>query len=186
MKKVLVICENPNCSKEFFRSIGEFNRRKKLNKKQYCSMSCYGKAQGKSNLEFADPIKFRNAQQNIKNHCDNRRDDLTPFRYYTHVVRNRKKKESNIDEPYLKTLWDTQNGICPYTGWELVLPSNVEGWANGLQIESASLDRIDSSKGYMKGNVQFISVMANWGKNNRSEDDLIKFCMAVAKHRKQN
>lgn len=54
----------------------------------------------------------------------------------------------------------------------------------GLQIKygggektksSASLDRIDSTKGYTMDNVQIISNLANMMKNEATEDEMIKF-----------
>lgn len=39
----------------------------------------------------------------------------------------------------------------------------------------ASLDRIDSSKGYIKGNVRYISVSVNWLKNNLDDNHLREF-----------
>ena len=46
---------------------------------------------------------------------------------------------------------------CPVLGLELVYP----GAGQGRLPESASLDRLDSSKGYVKGNVAIISWRAN-------------------------
>lgn len=172
MRRIKVKCSN--CNKPIKKSISEYNRSIKIGRRFFCSRAC---SASKRNTELSKDI-FRGMATRLV--PDNRRDDLTPFRFYTHVIRNR-KKESSIDETYLKSLWLKQNGICPYTGWKLILPTNVSGWINGLQKESASLDRIDSSKGYVDGNVQFVSVMANWAKNNRTDKELIEFCKAVAK-----
>lgn len=61
---------------------------------------------------------------------------------------------------YIKQIWDDQNGICPLTGWALILPQGTaKGWETS-DPSNASLDRIDPSKGYVKGNVRFIAYMA--------------------------
>ncbi len=48
---------------------------------------------------------------------------------------------------------------------------------------TASLDRIDSSKGYVKGNVQWVHKTINGMKWDSNEKDFITFCCAVARHR---
>jgi hypothetical protein len=47
---------------------------------------------------------------------------------------------------------------------------------------SPSLDRIDNSKGYIKGNVQVISMKANAMKNSASPDELHTFCKNILRH----
>ena len=50
---------------------------------------------------------------------------------------------------------------------------------------TASLDRIDSEKGYVKENVRFVAVIANFSKNKFSDEDVIDFCEAVTQvHRR--
>ena len=42
-----------------------------------------------------------------------------------------------------------------------------------------SLDRIDSARGYVKGNVRFVTVLGNLAKGRYSDVDLLRFCRAV-------
>ena len=57
---------------------------------------------------------------------------------------------------------------CPVLGLELVYP----GSGQGRMPESASLDRLDSSKGYIKGNVAVISWRANKLKSDATLEEL--------------
>ena len=79
----------------------------------------------------------------------------------------------------LKEIWDSQQGICPLTGWKLELPTQSKQYR--LHIKTASLDRIDNSKGYILGNVRFVSVMFNFARNNFSDEDVIEFAQAVTR-----
>lgn len=62
--------------------------------------------------------------------------------------------------------------LCPYFGEPLT-------FGFGKSPMQASLDRIDSSKGYVIGNVQVISYMANLMKSSATVDQLIKFANGV-------
>ena len=77
----------------------------------------------------------------------------------------------------LQDQWDKQRGICPYTGWKMKLRLRKKG----SSPYQASLDRIDSSCGYVRGNIQFVALMANYAKNSFDDEHLIQFCKAVAR-----
>ena len=65
----------------------------------------------------------------------------------------------------------------------MVLPRNTLAWETQTEDPwKPSLDRIDSSKGYLKGNVRFVTVMANLAKGTFSDAELVRFCQAVAAH----
>lgn len=61
-------------------------------------------------------------------------------------------------------IWNTH---CPVLGLELVLNNPGHGGAHN----SPSIDRIDNSLGYVKGNVRIISNRANKLKNNMSKEE---------------
>jgi hypothetical protein len=64
--------------------------------------------------------------------------------------------------------------LCPYLGVELLTESNQSRNPNYF-----SIDRVDSTKGYVKGNIQIISLLANTMKNNATINQLINFCKGV-------
>lgn len=66
--------------------------------------------------------------------------------------------------------------FCPYLNTELTY---VLG--QGQLPTNASIDRVDSTKGYVKGNVQIISRLANTMKSNATIDQLVTFSQNVIK-----
>lgn len=69
--------------------------------------------------------------------------------------------------------------------WELFLEQNKKCKLSGLDIEildrngTASLDRIDSSKGYVKDNVQWTHIKVNMMKQNLQEKEFFELCKIV-------
>lgn len=179
---VEVVCQNEECKKVFHKPLSQYNLATKRNYKHCCSRSCACIIGNKANPRKGNP--------KIGEESGNQRDELTPFRWFSTVLkarsksRTRKNKEVDIDIEYIRSLWEKQKGRCPYTGWDLLLPQNVNGWIGKQPANGASLDRIDNSLGYVQGNVQFVSVMANLAKNRYSDKELIGFCKAVSIHRK--
>lgn len=62
-----------------------------------------------------------------------------------------------------------------------ILDKEIKYQCNSKDKYSASLDRIDSSKGYTKDNVQIISYLANLMKNNSTIEEQIKFAKYILK-----
>ncbi len=67
-----------------------------------------------------------------------------------------------------------QNGRCAITGSVIALPSRTKG-----EKATASLDRIDSSKGYEPGNIWWVHKRINWMKSDMSMDEFVSFCQSV-------
>ena len=166
------------CGKEFEKEVRYYTRSVKENTGHCCSRSCSAK--------FGNKMKPHHGGD-ISKYCGNKRDQYTPFRWFMVGTKWRAKngnqkrnKDCNVDVKYLAEVWNNQNGVCPYTGWKLLLPKSSEGFDDGTErVKRASLDRIDNNMGYVKGNVQFVSMMANYAKNNFTDEELICFCNAV-------
>ena len=84
-----------------------------------------------------------------------------------------KGKEWNVDLEYLGNLFDAQKGKCIYTGWDLEA-------THSKKSKTASIDRIDSSKGYIKGNVQWVHKNVNIAKNALSHSEFLNLCQSVS------
>lgn len=161
-KLVTIKCDY--CGSEFQKPETEYKRNVNLNRHNFCSRQCCGKYIRTLDREPSEAqIKIRNS---IKNHSNNRHDEYYEFRYLFRCSKSR-MKECDLDLPYLKQLWEKQKGICPYTKLKLILPT----WNNTVDIRyRASIDRIDSSKGYIKGNVQFVATPINYLKASMSDE----------------
>lgn len=176
-KTVTFICDE--CGNEGIKAKTEYERNLKLGRKNYCCRSCAVKGASKSRtgktyipsdalLEHLDKMK------------SNRKDEYTPFRYTLRAVK-RRYKDIDIDLEYLKEIWELQNGVCPYTGLNLVLPQDNNIHDINI-IYRASLDRIDSSLGYIRGNIQFISTPINYMKSTMSDLETKRFLKAISNY----
>lgn len=71
--------------------------------------------------------------------------------------------------------------FCPYLGIKLDYRTTAQGREKRLPA-LASVDRIDSSKGYVKGNIQIISWAANFLKKDATIEEMVNFAVGVLKH----
>lgn len=87
-----------------------------------------------------------------------------------------RKVKTKEDCVALLKSWRDTKGKCALTGWDI-------SFSDG----TASLDRIDSSKGYVQGNTQWVHINANVAKNGFDLEYFITLCHAIAqKHHNPN
>jgi hypothetical protein len=97
--------------------------------------------------------------------------------YIMRGVRQRARKtdvECEIDAEFLKMLLKKQNGLCAISKTPLTF---LKG--QGHIPTNASVDRIDSGKGYTKDNVQLVAHQINTMKSNLSINQFIDWCELV-------
>ncbi len=87
-----------------------------------------------------------------------------------------KNREFNITTNYILDLLKNQECKCCISGMDICIKK---------RNSTASLDRIDSSKGYIIGNVQWVHKDINRMKTNFSEEYFIEICEKVSKYRKK-
>ncbi len=102
---------------------------------------------------------------------------------YFNDIKNRTKKINREFNITIEDMWNQfikQNKKCIYTGVELQLPKRNRAGYFG----TASLDRIDSSKGYTKENIQWVHKDINWMKQDFDENYFVNMCDLVSNHTK--
>lgn len=104
--------------------------------------------------------------------------------YATHwntVKKNAKQRKLpvKIDAKYAWNLFIKQDRRCALTGETLVFSKRC--WSRDA---TASLDRIDSTKGYIPGNVQWVHKIVNFMKQQYTTELFFSWCKKVVEHNK--
>ena len=90
-----------------------------------------------------------------------------------------------VDADYCYSIGEKQNWLCATTGDELEFKRGgtmFNGqWSNP---KSCTIDRIDSSKGYIKGNIQLVTWEVNCVKRHFDNQEFIDLCKRVASFNK--
>ena len=68
------------------------------------------------------------------------------------------------------------NGKCALSGLEIQFGKH---WKM-MSDQTASLDRIDNTKGYIVGNVQWVHKQVNFMKGTMRQKEFIKFCKLIS------
>ena len=100
-------------------------------------------------------------------------DQSTPRRWLAAKMRGARYKavknnmQYDLTTEFLFSLWEKQSGKCVLSGVFMTHCRN--------DPKSASIDRIDSSKGYTKDNIQLICSLMNLGKNKHKNKLIVEF-----------
>jgi hypothetical protein len=93
------------------------------------------------------------------------------------------KIEVNLD--YVYNVGASQDFLCALTGDELEFTRGGQTWlGKWCNPNSCTIDRIDSDKGYVEGNIQLITWKANCLKQHLDNNEFIEFCKDVARWNK--
>jgi hypothetical protein len=84
----------------------------------------------------------------------------------------------DLTPEYIINLYTEQKGKCALTEWDI-------GWPEKGLTSTVSIDRIDSSEGYIVGNVQLLHKDVNMAKQQYSQDYFINMCVAIAESSKK-
>lgn len=132
--------------------------------------------------------------RNTQRYHDGRMKRYKPTR--EHVILDMEyTKRRLINKPVSRLLYGARRNArrleveCSISEEDIIIPEHCPVF--GMKLENRgylgsrdnvmSLDRIDNSKGYVKGNVQVISFRANRMKSDMSIEELEKFCRFFSK-----
>jgi hypothetical protein len=144
-------------------------------------------------LEAFETCHYKNKSSTVRNSCIEC-EKQAKKNYYENLVQNnlplsanksieswirkvlykasQRNKILNIDIDYLLEMYQNQNGKCSISGEELTFHKN------NLST-NLSIDRIDSSKGYIKGNIQLVCHYVNIMKWNKDLPEFIEWCKKI-------
>jgi hypothetical protein len=178
MKTITIQCFN--CETSFEKPLKEYTRRCKLaaDAKFFCSFECSGK-QKTSYIKGKNP--FITGSDHHKKALAAAQTTNTKFfgieKSFSKLLRSCKQRkwECDIDLDYLIAVWQSQEGRCKISNIPLTFESND-------YIQLPSVDRIDGTKGYIKGNVQFVSCSVNLAKSTMSDDRVHELLRLICRH----
>lgn len=124
-------------------------------KQIFCSSKCRSRI-----LYYENPVKYRNKQKELRQF----QKDANQNYYIWYMIKTRAKRK-NISFDI-----EVEDIIVPNECPILKIPLHYECREN-----TPSMDRIDNSKGYIKGNIQIVSYKANTMKNSASPKELTEF-----------
>jgi hypothetical protein len=90
-------------------------------------------------------------------------------RIITHANRSNHERTITLDD--LCALWDRSKGKCALTGVQMTTQFGC--------LFSASIDRIDSNKGYIPENVQLVCKAINLAKNKNTDEEVARWLQAI-------
>ena len=174
------VCEV--CGKSYEISTGEFNRKIKRGTSFFCSLSCAG-----TKPRHNPHSSSQKNKEHLRSISGNQQDELSPFRELAKRARLRSKSKRHQDRgltctitpAYLKEVWEEQEGKCAWTKLPLVLPLTTRKEDRSNPNLLASLDRKDSSLGYVEGNVQFVCVPLNLAKREGDDATIINLIQLI-------
>jgi len=107
----------------------------------------------------------------------------SPYLYIKGLFRSlkysRKDFDWEIDSQYVEQLWDKQEGKCALSGVFLTWQAG-----EGRQDFNVSIDRKDSNKGYIIGNIQLVAQRVNIMKHTLGDSEFYWWCKNIT-HNKE-
>ena len=167
------------CRCKIEKNLNEFNKngfrfsygKNVQNWKSHCK-DCEKVRKGKLKVYIRDKHSRATSRHKVEGYPDHLKVYFTKDEWVKEVIR----------------LYDLQGGMCPIKKVKLTtLPGGYEGIRKGAYKPeegaktNLSIDRIDPSKGYMKGNMMVVCQKFNTQKSDNNLFDMLVFCRYIEK-----
>lgn len=97
-----------------------------------------------------------------------------------------RKHSWNLSPQFLWKLYLKQNKRCALSGIEIKMPFHIRQLRDKANDTLASLDRIDSNRGYERDNVQWICKRINYMKHTQNQEKFLNLVKAIYEKRFKN
>lgn len=101
---------------------------------------------------------------------------------HTQLKSSRKDTHAwEIDYDYILQIWNNQNGKCALSGLDLMYHKG-----SGPTWFNVSIDRKNSNKDYVVGNIQLVCSAVNMMKQSMNDVDFIWWCKTITTYKENN
>lgn len=111
----------------------------------------------------------------LKKYAEARSRTVRSYLSYLLSKARSRKADCTITVDELMEVYEAQAGLCALSGVEM---TRLLGTGDRVNT-NMSLDRIDSSKGYVPGNVQIVCALVNIMKQSMSNEELVMWCKRI-------
>jgi len=156
----------------------------KIGKSKYADCKCgsCGEITNRraNTLRLSKSCRRCSSKTNSNNSCWKGFGEITHDLYTTYKHSAKAKNlEFKVSIEYLWKLFIKQERKCSFTGEELYFNKTYKNKSD----RTASPDRIDSSKGYIEGNIQWVHRDVNKLKKNFSDERFLEICEKIIKYK---
>lgn len=170
----------PICGEDFNIAESQYKYQVKAGRTNfYCSLSCVGKKPENmlhlsrvSKPFTSDSPRYTALKTSEELLNSSMKDFIRRFKYRS--KRKERFGEMEVTIKHLVEVWNAQQGKCYFTGVSLTLPRD-SNYATTSPNYKASVDRIDNEKGYINGNIRFVSHSVNNLRNSMSDELVYEF-----------
>lgn len=100
----------------------------------------------------------------------------SPETFIAALLTHKNRKEF-LSLDYVMGIYHAQNGLCALSGEKMTWDVGI-----GRVSTNISIDRIDSNKGYVPGNIQLVCAIVNCMKSDYTQEEFIDFCKKVVRN----